>query len=108
MSKVKNRIKVGMKVVLVSGYREHRGKTFTVLAIKDDKVLLDDTFKKIKKFVKPTQENDMKNTIEKTVLVHISNIAAFDEKAGKADKITYKIEGDKKVRVFKKSGNVAS
>jgi large subunit ribosomal protein L24 len=108
MSKVKNRIKVGMKVVLRAGYKAYRGKIFSVVDIQGEHVLLDDSFRKIKKFVKPTQENEMKNIIERTAPVHISNVAAYDEKAGTYDKITYKIEGDKKIRVFKKTGNVAS
>ena len=38
--------------------------------------------------------------------VHISNLSLIDPKSGKATRVGYKMEGDKKVRVSKKSGEV--
>ena len=102
--KVKYKIISGMDVVLTTGDSEYRGKKFKVLSVKDGYVTLDG-FKKLKKFVKPNPEagNENFKLIDKKV--HISNVAAFDPSSKKQSKITFKIEGGKKIKIYKKSGN---
>jgi len=36
--------------------------------------------------------------------IHISNVALIDSKTNKAARVGYKVEGDKKVRISKQSG----
>ena len=38
--------------------------------------------------------------------IHVSNVMLYDEKAKAGTRVGYKMDGDKKVRVAKKSGNV--
>lgn len=38
--------------------------------------------------------------------IHVSNVMLYDEKAKTGTRVGYKMDGDKKVRVAKKSGNV--
>ena len=61
----------------------------------------------VKKHVRP---NPMKGVqggiIEKTMPVDISNVAIYNNETKKADRVGFKVEGDKKVRVFKSSGKV--
>lgn len=38
--------------------------------------------------------------------IHVSNVMLFDSKAKEATRVGIKVEGNKKVRVAKKSGNV--
>ena len=38
--------------------------------------------------------------------IHQSNVAIFNPATGKADRVGIKVEGDKRVRVFKSSGEV--
>ena len=42
--------------------------------------------------------------VEKEAAIDVSNVAIFNAATGKADRIGFKVEGDKKVRVFKSTG----
>ena len=42
--------------------------------------------------------------IDKTMPIDASNVSLIDSKSGKATRVGYKVDGDKKVRVAKKSG----
>ena len=42
--------------------------------------------------------------VTKEAPIHLSNIAFADPSSGKATRVGFKIEGDKKVRVAKRSG----
>lgn len=61
----------------------------------------------VKKHVRP---NPMKGVqggiIEKTMPVDISNVAIYNSETKKADRVGFRVEGDKKVRVFKSNGKV--
>jgi len=60
-----------------------------------------------KKAVKP---NPMTGTtggiVDKTMPIHVSNVALFNAATGKADRVGYKDVDGKKVRIFKSSGEV--
>lgn len=58
----------------------------------------------MKKHVKPSAANPQGGIVEKEASVHISNVALVDPKTGKATRVGIKVDGDKKVRVAKKSG----
>ena len=51
----------------------------------------------------PTQEQPG-HIIDREAPIHVSNVALIDPKTKKATRAGYKMEGDKKVRVSKKSG----
>jgi len=42
--------------------------------------------------------------VDKTMPIHVSNVALFNAATGKADRVGFKGEGKDKVRVFKSSG----
>ena len=46
--------------------------------------------------------------VDKVMSLHVSNVALVDPKSGKATKIGYKMENDKKVRFAKDSGRTLS
>ena len=60
----------------------------------------------IKKHMKPTQQDPDGKIIEREAPIHVSNVMAYDSKAKTASRIGYKIEDGKKVRVYKKTGNI--
>ena len=43
---------------------------------------------------------------EKTMPIHVSNVALFNAATGKADRVGFKVVDGKKVRVFKSNGEV--
>ena len=53
--------------------------------------------------IKPTQEKPGQ-IVDREAPIHVSNVALVDPKTKKATRVGYKIDGDKKIRVTKKSG----
>lgn len=104
------KIKKGDKVQVMTG--TYKGTVGEVLqAFPSEGKLIVEGVNMIKKHQKPTQANPDGGIIEKEAKIQVSNVALYDEKAKEAGKVGYKFETDKdgntkKVRYFKKSGNV--
>jgi large subunit ribosomal protein L24 len=98
-----NKIRKGDQVIVLAG--RDKGKRGTVTQRVDDERVIVEGVNVVKKHTKP---NPMKGTtggvIDKTMPIHQSNIAIFNAATGKADRVGIKIDGDKKLRVFKSSG----
>jgi large subunit ribosomal protein L24 len=98
-----NKIRKGDQVIVLTG--RDKGKRGTVTARVDEDHVLVEGINVVKKHVKP---NPMKGTtggvVDKTMPIHQSNVAIWNAAAGKADRVGIKTEGDKRVRVFKSSG----
>ena len=61
----------------------------------------------IKKHQKPNPQLGVTGGIvEKEASIHVSNVAIFNPATGKADRVGFRIEGEKKVRFFKSNGQV--
>ena len=60
----------------------------------------------VKKSLKPSQANPEGGVVEKEAKIDASNVMLYDRKAKSASRVGFKFEDGKKVRVFKKSGNV--
>ncbi|MFO1288043.1 MAG: 50S ribosomal protein L24 [Rubrivivax sp.] len=99
-----NKIRKGDQVIVLAG--RDKGKRGTVTSRVDDDLVVVEGVNVVKKHVKP---NPMKGTtggvVDKTMPIHQSNVAIFNAKTGKADRVGVKLlEGGKKVRVYKSSG----
>lgn len=105
MTKVK--IKRGDNVIITTGNKNIKGKTGEVIEVikkegKDARVVVAG-LNIVKRHTKPSAGNPQGGIVEKEASIHISNVALVDDK-GKATKVSYKMEGDKKVRVAKTTG----
>ncbi len=103
MTKVK--IKRGDNVIVTTG--KNKGSKGEVLEVirkegKDPRVIVAG-INVVKKHVKPSAANPQGGIQEKEASINISNVALLDNN-GKATKVAYKVEGDKKVRVAKSTG----
>ncbi|MFC0342766.1 MULTISPECIES: 50S ribosomal protein L24 [Epilithonimonas] len=103
MTKVK--IKRGDNVIVTTG--KNRGSKGEVLEVirkegKDPRVVVAG-INIVKKHTKPSAQNPQGGIVEKEASLHISNVALVD-KNGKATKTGTKVEGGKKVRVAKTTG----
>ena len=103
MTKVK--IKRGDNVLVTTG--KNKGSKGEVLEVikkegKDPRVIVAG-INIVKKHTKPSAQNPQGGIVEKEASLHISNVSLVD-KSGKATKAGYKVEGDKKVRVAKTTG----
>ncbi len=96
-----NKIKKGDTVVVIAG--KDKGKDGKVLAVKDGKVLVEG-IGMVTKHMKPSAANQQGGIVNKESYIDISNVMYLHK--GKPTRIGFKIEGDKKVRVAKTTGDV--
>ncbi|AMC35904.1 MAG: 50S ribosomal protein L24 [Iodobacter sp.] len=102
-----NKIRKGDEIIVITG--KDNGKRGTVLRVipAEDRVVVEGV-NVVKKHQKPNPMRGVQGGIvEKTMPVHISNVALFNTATGKADRVGFKtLEDGRKVRFFKSSGEV--
>jgi len=98
-----NKIRKGDEVIVIAG--RDKGKRGKVELRKDDERVIVEGINQVKKHTKP---NPMKGVtggiVEKSMSIHQSNVAIYNPATGKADRVGIKVQGGKRVRVFKSSG----
>ncbi|ASY62641.1 LSU ribosomal protein L24p (L26e) [Sinorhizobium sojae CCBAU 05684] len=98
------KIRKGDKVVILTG--KDKGRTGEVIQVmpKEDRAVVRGV-NMVKRHQRQTQ-NQEAGIITKEAPIHLSNIAIADPKDGKPTRVGFKVDGDKKVRVAKRSGEV--
>ena len=95
-------IKKGDTVYVNAGNDKGKtGKVLTVIPAKDRVIV--EGVNVISKHTKPNAAHPQGGIIKQEAAIHISNVNLVDA-AGKATKVGYRMEGEKKVRYAKKSG----
>ena len=96
------KIRKGDKVVVLTG--KDKGRTGEVVQVmpKEDRAVVKG-INLVKRHQRQTQAQEA-GIITKEASIHLSNIAIADPKDGKPTRVGFKVEGDKKVRVAKRSG----
>lgn len=98
-----NKIRKGDEIIVIAG--KDKGRRGTVAQVLPNEKVLVDGINVAKKHTKPNPNAGVAGGIvEKEMPIHISNVAIFNAAAGKADRVGIKVDGDKKVRVFKSNG----
>ena len=96
------KIRKGDKVVILTGKDKGRsGEVLQVMPKEDRAVVRGINVVKRHQRQSASQEAGI---VTKEASIHLSNIAIVDPKDGKPTRVGFKIEGDKKVRVAKRSG----
>jgi large subunit ribosomal protein L24 len=103
--KPKFNIKKGDNVVVIAGDDKDPKKPRVVkeVLVDEGKVLVEGV-NIITKHTKPSAQNTKGGIVKKEAPIHISNVMLWDGKQG--SKVKRDVQGDKKVRVSKKSGGV--
>ncbi|MFN3858267.1 MAG: 50S ribosomal protein L24 [Caulobacter sp.] len=98
------KIKKGDRVVVLSG--KDKGKTGAVTRVipKEDRVVVGG-LNIVQRHTKPTQGDPQGGIKNKEAPIHVSNVAIVDSN-GKATRVGFRMEGDKKVRFAKTTGEV--
>jgi len=98
------KIRKGDKVVVLTG--KDKGRTGEVVQVmpKEDRAVVRGV-NMVKRHQRQTQSQEA-GIINKEASIHLSNIAIADPKDGKPTRVGFKIDGDKKFRVAKRSGVV--
>jgi large subunit ribosomal protein L24 len=91
-------------IVLTGKDRGKRGKVKQVFA--NDRVIIEG-INLVKKHQKPMPAmNVLGGIIAKEAAIQVSNVAIFNGETGKADRIGFRFENDKKVRFFKSNNEI--
>ena len=97
------KIKRDDEVIILAG--KDKGKRGKVRRVLDNNKLIVAGVNMIKKHTKPNPQAGVAGGIvEKEAPIQASNVAIFNPASSKADRVGFKLEGDRKVRVFKSSG----
>lgn len=92
------------EVIVLAG--KDKGKRGKVLQIVGDDRLLVSGINMMKRHTKPNPQAGVAGGIvEKEAPIQASNVAIFNPKEGKADRVGIRVEGEKRVRFFKSSGD---
>ncbi|MGE5520573.1 MAG: 50S ribosomal protein L24 [Candidatus Dadabacteria bacterium] len=103
--KSKYNIRKGDQVVVIAGDDKDAKKPRLVkqVLVDEGKVLVEGV-NIITKHTKPSAQNTKGGIIKKEAPINISNVMLWDGKQG--SKVKREVQGDKKVRISKKSGEV--
>ena len=100
-----NKIRKGDEVIVLTG-RDKKRRGTVLQRIDADHVLVEG-INVVKKHVRP---NPMQGTtggiVEKTMPIHVSNVALFNPATGKGDRVCIKEVDGRKVRIFRSNGEV--
>ncbi len=92
-------------VVLAGKDKGKQGKVLKVLA--EDNRLIVEGVNLVKKHQKPNpQANVPGGIVDKEAAIHVSNVAIVNPATGKADRVGFRLEDEKKVRFFKSNGEL--
>ena len=96
-------IKKGDTVYVNAG--NDKGQTGKVLSVDKakDRVIVEGV-NMVSKHTKPNSKQPQGGIIKQEAPIHISNLNLIDPQSGKPTRVGYRMEGDKKVRYAKKSG----
>lgn len=101
------KIRKGDNVVVLTG--KDKGKRGVVTRRVDADYVKVDGVKVVKKHQRPNPAlNKEGGIVEKVMPIHVSNVALFNTKTQKADRVSIKEVDGKKVRVFKSNGEVVA
>ena len=101
-----NKIRRDDEVVVLAGKdKGKQGKVLKVL-IADNRVIVEGV-NLVKKHTKPNPQLGVAGGIvEKEASIHVSNVAIVNPGTGKADRVGFRFEDEKKVRFFKSNGEL--
>jgi len=98
------KIKRDDEVIVLAG--KDKGKRGKVRRVLDNGKLIVTGVNMVKKHTRPNPQAGVQGGIvEQEAAIQSSNVAIYNAATSKADRVGFKVEGDRKVRVFKSSGD---
>jgi len=101
--KYKNtKLREGDEVIVITG--KEKGKRGNIKSISGDKCLINE-LNLAKRHTRPNPQLGITGGIvEKEMPIKLSNVMIWNNSTKKRDKVAFKIEKDKKIRIFRSSG----
>jgi len=100
---VKFKVKKGDEVVVIAGKEKGKKGVIAKVITAESRVVVGG-INMVKRHTKASRTS-AGGIIEKEAPLHVSNVSLIDAKSGKPTRVGYKFEGDKKIRVSKRSGD---
>jgi len=98
------KIKKGDRVVVITGKEKGReGRVLKVMP-KEQRLVVEG-LNMVQRHTRPTQADPQGGIKNKEAAIHVSNVAIVDSN-GKPTRVGFRVDGDKKVRVAKTTGEV--
>ena len=97
------KIKKGDDVVVLTGKDKGRTGKVTRVLPKDNRVVVQG-INVVQRHTRPSQVNPQGGIVNKEASIHVSNVALVDSN-GKATRVGFRMDGDKKVRFAKTTGD---
>ena len=101
---MKMKLKKGDEVIVIAGKDKGKKGSITQVLPTENRVVVGGV-NMVTRHNKPSRLS-AGGIEKKEASIHASNVALVDAKSGKTTRVGYKIEGEKKVRVAKRSGEV--
>jgi large subunit ribosomal protein L24 len=98
------KIKTGDQVVVLTGRDRGREGKIKKVFPKESKVIVAG-INMVQRHTRPTRDDPQGGIKHKEAPIHVSNVSLIDSK-GKPTRVGFKVEGDKKVRVARTTGEV--
>jgi large subunit ribosomal protein L24 len=98
------KIRKGDRVVVLTGKDKGREGQVSKVFPKEDRVLVDG-LNMVQRHTRPSQGDPQGGIKNKEAPLHVSNVAVVDSK-GKPTRVGFRMDGDKKVRFAKTTGEV--
>ncbi|HVI30689.1 50S ribosomal protein L24 [Phenylobacterium sp.] len=98
------KIRKGDRVVVLAG--KDKGRQGAVLKVlpKEERVVVEG-LNMVQRHTRPSQSDPQGGIKNKEASIHLSNVAVVDS-AGKPTRVGFRVDGDKKVRIAKTTGEV--
>lgn len=101
------KIRVNDEVIVIAG--RDKGRSGKVLQLVGDERILVAGLNMVKKHQKANPQAGVAGAIiDKEASLHISNVAILNSTTRVADRIGFKVDGGKKIRVYKSSGETVN
>jgi large subunit ribosomal protein L24 len=98
------KIKKGDRVIVLTGKDKGRQGAVRKVMPKESRVVVEG-LNMVQRHTRPTQLDPQGGIKNKEASIHLSNVAIVDSN-GKPTRVGFKVEGDKKVRIAKTTGEV--
>lgn len=99
------KVRKGDTVIVIAG--KDRGKSGTVLKNMPKKgMVLVEGIGMVKKHQKARRQGQVGQILERSMPIHVSNVALKDPKTGKPTRVKYGKDGDKKTRLAKSGSKI--
>lgn len=98
------KIKIGDNVMVIAGKNKKQTGTVKKVLVKTGRVVIDG-INKVTRHVRKTKQGAGQKVVFEAP-IHASNVMVIDPKTKKPSRISYKTEGNKKVRVTKSGTNL--